>query len=173
MGWLVSHWSPLDMHPTATKPFTGRGRKLTQRKVASFTSLIHFRCSIQLAFSTNIFLISPGFTSGARISLPRVLTSLLRCPCPRVTGHYGNPHAGPLPREAYPGDVLAVHRSRTNAGIYVIADGVIVQVAEIVIRSKGAALPVFVASLSNSIQGCPQSCDVVPGDPRVLQVAYS
>ena len=36
------------------------------RQVTSFTSLIHFRCSVQMAFSMNIFryleLISPGFT---------------------------------------------------------------------------------------------------------------
>ena len=77
MGWLAFHWSPLEMLPTAA--WAG-----------------HLVRSVQMAFTTNIFLISLGFTSGTRISLPRVRTSLLRCPCSRVTDHYGNPHAGPL-----------------------------------------------------------------------------
>ena len=35
MGWLVSHWSPLDMNPTATKPFTGRCLALSMFTAAS------------------------------------------------------------------------------------------------------------------------------------------
>ena len=35
MGWLVSHWSPLDMNPTATKPFTGRSLALSVFTAAS------------------------------------------------------------------------------------------------------------------------------------------
>ena len=29
MGWLASHWSPLEMRPTSTKPFTGRSLALS------------------------------------------------------------------------------------------------------------------------------------------------
>ena len=88
MGWLASHcrhWrcARLQLSHSLVDPWHYRcSERMLSLPVFRTAALWLVRSSLPSAW---------WFLSGAGTYEP-----LLRCPCPRVTAHYGNPHAGPL-----------------------------------------------------------------------------